>query len=394
MLELYRRHKKNCARKGEGRTYDRCRCPIWLSGSVCGREVRQSLKEFNWARAEKRKLEWEQTAAAPQAPQEPASVASATEAYLADAEARLLKNSTVDRHRILFRQLHAFAAAEGIRYLEELDTRTLARFRASWNGTSGLAASKKLERLRTFFKFTQAQGLTKENPAAAIRMPKIRPNPTLPFSEGEMLKLLAAADEKITEAGAQGKNRWRRARTLVLFLRYTGLRISDAIGCNADRLVDGKIFLYTAKTGQHVCIPLPAFVAAELERLPRVSEQYWFWNGAGKLETSRKKWAEALAQLFERASVENGHPHRFRDTFAVELLKAGTPIERVSIFLGHSSVRITEKHYNPWNAARQSQGEKDVQNSWAKDPLVLMESASGSGDSGTPGVHEKRPKLQ
>ena len=37
-----------------------------------------------------------------------------------------------------------------------------------------------------------------------------------------------------------------------------------------------------------------------------------------------------------------------RDTFAVELLKAGTPIERVSILLGHSTTRITEKHYNPW----------------------------------------------
>jgi site-specific recombinase XerD len=33
----------------------------------------------------------------------------------------------------------------------------------------------------------------------------------------------------------------------------------------------------------------------------------------------------------------------FRDTMAVELLLAGVPIERVSVLLGHQSVRVTEK---------------------------------------------------
>jgi integrase len=73
------------------------------------------------------------------------------------------------------------------------------------------------------------------------------------------------------------------------------------------------------------------------------------------------------------AKVSGGHAHRFRDTMAVELLLAGTPIERVSILLGHSSVRITEKHYNPWNRARQEQTEADVARSWATDPIVLLE---------------------
>jgi hypothetical protein len=48
-----------------------------------------------------------------------------------------------------------------------------------------------------------------------------------------------------------------------------------------DRLKHGKLFLYTAKTGQHVYVPLPAFVVAELDGIPRASERFWFCTGRG-----------------------------------------------------------------------------------------------------------------
>jgi integrase/recombinase XerD len=58
--------------------------------------------------------------------------------------------------------------------------------------------------------------------------------------------------------------------------------------------------------------------------------------------------------------VSGAHAHRFRDTFAVELLLAGVPIDQVSVLLGHSSVKITEKSYAPWVKARQEQLEAAV----------------------------------
>jgi integrase len=45
----------------------------------------------------------------------------------------------------------------------------------------------------------------------------------------------------------------------------------------------------------------------------------------------------------------------FRDTFAVELLLAGVPMDQVSLLLGQSSVKITERHYAPFCKARQQQ---------------------------------------
>ena len=65
-----------------------------------------------------------------------------------------------------------------------------------------------------------------------------------------------------------------------------------------------------------------------------------------------------------------GHTHRFRHTFAVELLLAGSPIEHVSVLLGHSSIRITEKQYAAWVRERQEQLGADVRHSWALEPAT------------------------
>lgn len=119
----------------------------------------------------------------------------------------------------------------------------------------------------------------------------------------------------------------------------------------------------------------------ELETVPRLGERHWFWAGQGTLETSRKKWTESLAALFKEADVKDAHAHRFRDTFAVELLLNGTSIENVQAFLGHASVRVTERHYSPWVRARQERAEADVRRSWERDPVVLLET------KGTPEGH-------
>jgi integrase len=158
---------------------------------------------------------------------------------------------------------------------------------------------------------------------------------------------------------------------MVLLLRYSGIRIGDAVTLKRERIdADGKLLLYTAKTGTPVYVPLPDFVIAALSEVTPFYDGEGnvtgtiFWNGKGKDTSAIGVWERTFKRLFEIAKIEDGHAHRFRDTFAVGLLQQGVSLEDVSVLLGHSSIRITERHYAPWVKSRQELLEAAVKKVW------------------------------
>lgn len=200
----------------------------------------------------------------------------------------------------------------------------------------------------------------------------------MPLSQGNMVKILATCDGMQIKAEKPiGKLNACRLKSLVLLMRYSGMRISDAATLGTDRLDGKKLFLYTQKTGVPVYTVLPDSVLRALETTPRVTAKNYFWSGDCTRESIAGLWEKRLKKLFELAGISKGQgnavSHRLRDTFAVELLLAGVPIERVSILLGHQSVKVTERHYNPWVRSRQEQLEADVARAWKGDPVLDSE---------------------
>lgn len=369
MLSIYQRHRKNCPHRSSGRKYRRCLCPIWVDGTLGLREIRKSLKTRDWQKAQDTVRRWESEI---ETFSKRMTITEAGQEFIADAEARKLKERTIYKFGLLFSRFEAFAKADSIRFLEQLDVSTLRRFRGSWKD-GDLSALKNLERMRSFFRFAHESGWINRNPVLVIKNPKVTMRPTLPYSGDEMLRLLRAATAYIDQIQSQGRENAMRLRALILLLRYSGLRIGDAVGCHVDRLIAGKLRLYTQKTGTHVFCPLPEFVVQALGAVPKMSADYWFWNGTSKLKTAVTSWQERIVKLSRKAKVPDGHAHRFRDTLATQLLLEGVPLERVSILLGHQSIKVTERHYSPWIRERQQQAEADVKRTWTRDPLVLLE---------------------
>jgi integrase/recombinase XerD len=372
MLTIYRRHRRSCKHRIKGRRHRQCQCPIWVDGYLSGGEIRESLKVRDWQRAQELMREWEIKDHRSQHVETRVTIADAQKKYIVDAEARKLNQATVYKYRLLFRHLTTFADGYKLQFMDQLDLDSLATFRASW--TEGPCTSlKKLERLRAFMRFAEKRDWIKRNPAMDLKAPKVPIKPTLPFTREEMIQVLSALTLYSRSAGVKNA---QRLRAFVLLLRYSGLRIGDAVQLAVNRLQGNKLLLHTEKTGVHVYCVLPDLVIRAIDAAPRPSENYFFWSGKSTVHGSKGKWQHRLRRLFQLAGIRGGHAHRFRDTFAVELLLAGVPLDRVSILLGHSSTRITERHYAPWTRSRQEQIEGDLRAAWKDDPIVL---ANGLG---------------
>ena len=362
MLTLYRRHSRTCKQKD--RYYRRCRCAVWVEGTTeDGVYIRRSLKVRSWERGEeiRRRMEARPETGKPQAP---ISVSKAVAHFLADAEARHLAPATLRKYRTVLGRLVAFCERRALHSVKDISVQHLREFRATWTD-SPLTATKKIDRLRSFFRLCSESDWTSMNPAKLVKAPVAKPNPTLPFDREEMARILQCCQTIPLQSRDNG-----RLYALGLVQRYSGMRISDAAMLTAEKLDGNRLFLYTHKTGVPVYVPLPEFVVAALGELPLLGGEYFFVTGEStRVDTVSDLWRRKLSRVFRAAGIENGHPHRFRDTFAVELLLAGVPIERVSILLGHGSVKITEKHYAPWVIARQEQLEADIIRAWQQDPL-------------------------
>jgi len=347
--------------------------------------VNKTLGVRDWTRANTIIRDWEIAGSIQPEARAGTPVDEACDAFMADAEAQRLSESSLKKYRVLLINQHGpeerkkfspsllqFCAEAGLQFTTRITLPELTRFRVPWKD-GPISVGKKLERLRAVGRFYVDRGWWSENLALKLKRPKVTEAPTMPYTRDEMSALLAACGQYTDWHRRPGQENAHRLRAFILFARYSALRVGDAASCAVDRLSGNRLFLYTQKTGVPVYVPLPSFVVEALEACPRISERYWFWTGIGSKETLAGNWRRTFRRLCEIAGVQGGHPHRFRDTLAVELLLDGVLIERISVLLGHSSVKITERHYAPWVQARQAQLESDLLRAWRNDPIAHAE---------------------
>jgi integrase/recombinase XerD len=393
---LFRSHEKDCPHRNEGRTYKKCRCPIWLDHSYAGKRIYRSLGTRNWQEAEDVLREWETEdlrcknasrlsrlpdPSSPTAKPADQTLEAACAGFLADAEARRLSDPSLYKYRLLLRRLQAFALERGLRFLAEFGLQILREFWASLPNRN-TPSRKRIEELRTFFSFCQDAGWIPGNPAKKLKAPVDLSPPREPFTDEEVERIRAACPNR---------GRTQRLRTLVEVMLHTGFRIGDAVTLRRDRIVHGKVRLRTQKTGTEVCCPLPRTLITELENVRGTSQGHFFWTGKSKPKSAIGNWQRALKRLFELAGVPGGHAHRFRHTFAKNLLMAGVPVERVAVLMGHRSQEITSKHYSAWVRERQEQLEEDVRRVWAeKTPPIAAEQSRKRPERAIQPLYKKR----
>src|SRR5215469_1515173 len=351
MFSLYRRHEDGCKYQGEGgvRHYNRCKCPVWMDGTdEHGERQRRSLKTRSWTLAQTRLNAFENgnPLPAPDKHDQTPLLETAIASFLEDCRARSLAESSVRRYTNALAHMSTFFG--GVR-VSQVDLEALTNYRASRAASAGTTKAE-IGTIRTFFRFCEDRDWITKNPAARLKAPKVESEPRLPFTAAEVSAMLQACDLIEDTRGAMETARTRnRARALVLLLLYSGLRISDAIKLERSRLntKTGDLMIRMRKTREPLYVRLQPHALKALAALPEESP-YFFWNGKSQLRSMIRTAARTIERLLDRAGIKDGHPHRFRDTFAVTLLVNGAKLETVQKLLGHTSIKTTEKHYAPW----------------------------------------------
>lgn len=116
-----------------------------------------------------------------------------------------------------------------------------------------------------------------------------------------------------------------------MFGCYTGLRYSDVAAFNPSMIQDGRLILYTQKTGEVVSIKL----TGKIKELIRVIKKQ------GTVYSNQKinQYLKAVAHLSGISKVITYHTARH--TFAVNCANLGISQEVAAKLLGHTDLRIT-----------------------------------------------------
>lgn len=130
------------------------------------------------------------------------------------------------------------------------------------------------------------------------------------------------------------------------FLLHTGLRSTDGFSLQTDSIKDKRMTIQMRKTGDWLRImPLANHVTDLLEnRLSHIGLVFPEYSA----DRQRRNVRKHLQALFPPDQVRklNINLHTFRHTYAHNMLNKGVPKEILQTFLGHKSIRTTERYAN------------------------------------------------
>jgi integrase/recombinase XerD len=328
-----------------------CRCPIWAELSEEGERQRWSLKTRNMQRAIRKLAEWESHGRV--TADKPRSLQQAIEDFLASKrpEIELVTYRKYVRRLGLFSE---YCKSQRALDLPSITPVLLNGYKAErCDVLSTLTWSKELDAMRTFFSFCVESEWITANPASRVKGPKnVKPKPIEPYTQSEIIKILAACDNLSTQAARL------RARAMILLMRTIGLSVMDVKTLERSAVHGGALYVHRNKTGKPVRLDLPPEVIEALDRVPPPDDEtaadyrYFFWNGRGSRENAANAAGMFLAKVFKESGVRGARSHRFRHTLTTEILENGGTAEDAANILGNSPAMI-RKHYSLWSIKRQ-----------------------------------------
>lgn len=135
-------------------------------------------------------------------------------------------------------------------------------------------------------------------------------------------------------------SRDERFRLLWAFMAYQGLRIHEALKMRPEDIRDGRLHV-VGKGGKYAALPLSPPMLGELDRAG------WTWDFSGiSQKMCRKRVIIAAKSALGDAYDGEATNHRFRHSFASNLVRAGVNIKAVQLLMRHATITMTLDIYS------------------------------------------------
>ena len=376
VITIFVRHSADCKYKGD-EFARRCQCRKHFRWTQNGPQHRRKAGTRSWAEAEqvKHDLEDQLAGRAPNKPESMRGLQDCIDLFIQDKKVQGITEDRLGRYTRELDRLRQYCERSGVYTIQGITRELLTGFCGTWETLypSTQTRSSVRDRVRAFLRYCyEAQWIPRIPQVPKIKVEEL---PTLPLTADEYASLMRAVDKVFADA----KKRARVCAALHL-MRWSGLAIGDALTLRRDEVerdaAGGLYRIVTArqKTGVHVSVPIPPSVAQELLEVSDGNPCYIFSSDETiSSDAITKSWRKYfIAPVFAAAKIRRGGSmmsHRLRDTFAVDLLEKGVPLEEVSKLLGHESIKTTERHYAKWVKGRQDRLDALVTGAWGAGPV-------------------------
>lgn len=245
--------------------------------------------------------------------------------------------ATILAYRADLEQLVEFLLKRNIPLVEQVHTADLEAFRDTLLAEkyTPKSVSRKLNAVKTFFRWMVAQKVTQSDPSTSVSHPKIESSLPKFLSQLEYRALRDVVRSDIRIAG------------IVELILQTGTRISEVANLKTEGVKDNSITIEAYATQPERNIPLnpPAKTAIDsyMTQRPKVQSPYVFVSKNGKPLAVRNIRA-AIDRYMQRADVPNYSVNDLRTTFIVENLRAGVDLVLLSQVTGHKRLSTTERY--------------------------------------------------
>ena len=197
--------------------------------------------------------------------------------------------------------------------------------------------SRKVNSIKSFFRFMVDAGVLPSNPAKSVEQPKYEQLPPKVLTKTEYRALRDACRGDI------------RMTAIVELLLQTGMRISELANLKLEDLDLDKnvISINTVDTGVSRKVPMNEMakraLVEYLKTRPRARENTVFLTKTCKPFLIRNI-RNSIDRYFRLAGLKDVKVNDLRHTFIVEQLRAGVPLIYVSQLVGHKRITTTEKY--------------------------------------------------